>query len=54
VAGAKQVLLFHHDPRRTDDELDEIMQGVTNSGIVVEAAAEGRVLELGGNSREDS
>jgi ribonuclease BN (tRNA processing enzyme) len=48
VAGAKRVLLFHHDPRRTDDELDEIVGGVSNGGIVVEAAIEGRVLELGG------
>jgi hypothetical protein len=46
VAGAKRLLLFHHDPRRTDDELDEIVGGIS-SDLVVEAAAEGQMLELG-------
>lgn len=40
-AGAKRVLLFHHDPPRTDDQIDEI-----SAGLGVEAAAEGLVISL--------
>lgn len=42
AAGARRVLLFHHDPARTDDEIDAIagrFPGVT-------AAAEGMVIDL--------
>ncbi len=47
-AGAARVLLFHHDPARTDDEVDGIERGLrTGEHVVVEAAREGRVLELG-------
>ncbi len=47
VCRAKRLLLFHHDPSRTDTELTEIV-GSLESGLVVEAATEGTVLELGG------
>jgi phosphoribosyl 1,2-cyclic phosphodiesterase len=47
TAGAKKVLLFHHDPRRTDDEIDEIVARQGGAGIVVEAAAEGSVVDVG-------
>lgn len=47
AAGARGVLLFHHDPDRTDDEIDTIMAEATGSTLVdVAAAAEGQVLEL--------
>ena len=45
--GVKQLLFFHHDPVRTDDELDEIVArqqdavAATGSGLVVGAATEG-------------
>lgn len=46
VAGAKRLLLFHHDPRRTDQELDDIVAGLSST-VSVQAASEGQVLELG-------
>ena len=45
--GVPRVLLFHHDPARTDDELDEIVATCVGMDPVVEAAVEGTVLELG-------
>jgi ribonuclease BN (tRNA processing enzyme) len=46
VCKAKRLLLFHHDPRRTDAELDEIL-GELDDGLCVEAAREGQTYELG-------
>ncbi len=46
VAGAKAVLLFHHDPTRTDEELDTIVAGFADAGVPVTAAAEGAVMDL--------
>ena len=46
AARVKRVLLFHHDPPRTDDQLDAIMAALPPSAIPVEAAAEGSVIEL--------
>ncbi|MBK8540165.1 MAG: GAF domain-containing protein [Ardenticatenia bacterium] len=52
-AGVRELALFHHDPWRTDDELDAIVvqarQRVVNAGGALEvfAAAEGRVIEMG-------
>jgi phosphoribosyl 1,2-cyclic phosphodiesterase len=45
-AGAHRVVLFHHDPPRTDDQLDAILAGVADAGIEVIAAAEGMSLDL--------
>lgn len=45
VCKAKRLLLFHHDPRRTDAELGEILQGL-DSSVCVEGATEGRILQL--------
>jgi phosphoribosyl 1,2-cyclic phosphodiesterase len=47
AAGAKRLLLFHHDPARTDDQLDAIVAAQRGGPIRVEAAAEGTVIELG-------
>jgi phosphoribosyl 1,2-cyclic phosphodiesterase len=44
AAGARRVLLFHHDPARTDDEVDAI--AARFPGAPVHPAAEGAVLEL--------
>lgn len=45
-AGARSVLLFHHDPTRTDDELDDLVASFAGAGIPVTAAAEGTTLTL--------
>ncbi len=46
LAGARSVLLFHHDPDRTDVELDAIVDSLASSPLLVTAAAEGNVLAL--------
>lgn len=45
-AGAKSVMLFHHDPDRTDDDLDKIVASLNGTKPKVSAAAEGSVIEL--------
>ncbi len=53
-AGARRLLLFHHSPERSDDELDGIVhdlrRGLADRGSVlrVDAAAEGVALALSG------
>jgi phosphoribosyl 1,2-cyclic phosphodiesterase len=51
-AGAKKLLLFHHDPSHTDEQVDQILahcRGLAaGSTMEIEAAAEGSVLEVGG------
>lgn len=46
VSGVKRLALFHHDPSRTDDELDAISQEAQNPDFEVFAAREGQVIEL--------
>jgi phosphoribosyl 1,2-cyclic phosphodiesterase len=46
AAGAKTVLLFHHDPHRTDAQIDKIIADLGDPGIRVIAAREGMVLTL--------
>jgi phosphoribosyl 1,2-cyclic phosphodiesterase len=46
AAGARRVLLFHHDPNRTDDEMDALVARFAESPIPVSAAREGQVLDL--------
>ncbi|HYE76526.1 MAG TPA: MBL fold metallo-hydrolase [bacterium] len=45
-AGARRLLLFHHDPPRTDDQIDLIVGALQNGPVPVGAAAEGMVIEL--------
>jgi phosphoribosyl 1,2-cyclic phosphodiesterase len=48
-AQARRVVLFHHDPDRTDDELDEIVAGLQDrygEQIEIIAATEDLVLQL--------
>jgi phosphoribosyl 1,2-cyclic phosphodiesterase len=45
-AGAKHVLLFHHDPNRTDEELDACVARFQGTSVTVTAAAEGSVIDL--------
>jgi ribonuclease BN (tRNA processing enzyme) len=47
-AGAATVLLFHHDPERTDGEVAAIEEGFqATAGVRVEAAREGSTYQLG-------
>ncbi len=46
TAGARRVLLFHHDPRRTDDELDQIARSVQSAPVPVTLAREGDCVPL--------
>lgn len=46
AAGARRVVLFHHDPARTDDELDALVRSYLGSAGEVTAAAEGMVIDL--------
>lgn len=45
-AGVGSVLLFHHDPTRSDDEIDELVRTFADAGVPVAAAAEGTMLNL--------
>ncbi|HTW20060.1 MAG TPA: MBL fold metallo-hydrolase [Mycobacteriales bacterium] len=45
-AGARSLMLFHHAPTRTDDEIDEILAELATDGLPVRAACEGLVLDL--------
>ena len=45
AAGAGRVVLFHHDPARTDDEVDAIVDRFTNAGLPVSAAVEGSTID---------
>ena len=46
AAGARRLVLFHHDPGRTDDQLDAIVDGLAGGPVPVTAAAEGMVLSV--------
>lgn len=47
-AGARQLVLFHHAPARTDDQVDEIARAAAAaSSVPVVAAAQGMVLVPG-------
>jgi phosphoribosyl 1,2-cyclic phosphodiesterase len=44
--GVPRVLLFHHDPSRTDDEVDAIERSLGSDTVRVEAAREGVTIEV--------
>lgn len=44
AAGARQVLLVHHKPDRTDSELEKLAAGLPDSPIPVALAADGEVI----------
>jgi ribonuclease BN (tRNA processing enzyme) len=46
AAQVRQLMLYHHDPARTDDEIDAIVKSYENAAIVVTAAVSGTVLDL--------
>ena len=45
-AGAARLVLFHHDPPRTDDDIDAVVASFAGGSLAVVAAAEGMVLDL--------
>lgn len=45
-AGAKSVMLYHHDPDRTDDQLDGIIASLNGTKPSVIAAAEGAIINI--------
>ena len=45
-AAARQVVLFHHQPDRTDDALDQVARGFMTAPVSVAVAAEGQVLDV--------
>jgi len=45
-AGARQVLLFHHDPPRTDDAIDALVASHAGARVPVAGASEGLVIDL--------
>ncbi len=47
AAEVRQLMLYHHDPARTDDEIDSIVTGYKGVEIPVTAAVQGTVLDLG-------
>jgi phosphoribosyl 1,2-cyclic phosphodiesterase len=47
VARARSLLLFHHAPDRTDDELDAIVAAFAGAPVPVSAAVEGATLRIG-------
>jgi phosphoribosyl 1,2-cyclic phosphodiesterase len=46
AAGVRTLVLFHHDPCRTDDEIDSLVAAHRGRTVAVVAAAEGLVIEL--------
>jgi len=52
AAGVGQLVLFHHDPSRTDDQIDAVVAACQGGSSPVSAAAEGTVLTLPAGDRE--
>jgi phosphoribosyl 1,2-cyclic phosphodiesterase/CheY-like chemotaxis protein len=55
-AGVKRLGLFHHDPMRTDEQLDKVVEAARERAarqggrLEIFAAAEGQVIELAGSA----
>ena len=45
-AGARRLLLFHHDPPRTDVDIDAVVAAHASGPVPVAGAAEGMVIDL--------
>ena len=56
AAGARRLMLYHHDPQRDDDGVDNLLwrarslAASTGNGLQVDAAAEGDVIEVRGHA----
>jgi ribonuclease BN (tRNA processing enzyme) len=51
AAGARQVCLFHHAPRRTDREIDEIADRFRGGSVPILVAADGLTFRLATQNR---
>ncbi len=49
-SGAKELILYHHDPDHTDAVIDKVVADARNHYPKVRAAAEGMVIELDQNA----
>ena len=47
AAGAKSLVVYHHDPDRTDDQIDQVAAHYAGAKVSFEPAAEGGILHLG-------
>jgi phosphoribosyl 1,2-cyclic phosphodiesterase len=47
AGGVPEVLLYHHDPPRTDPEIDALVKRYAGRSVNVEGARQGRVIDLG-------
>ncbi|MEM9221241.1 MAG: MBL fold metallo-hydrolase [Pseudomonadota bacterium] len=50
-AGVEHTILFHHDPNRTDDEIDALAAGIEAKGISASFARQGNTVRLFGEHR---
>jgi ribonuclease BN (tRNA processing enzyme) len=46
AAQVSQLMLYHHDPARTDDQIDSIVSAYKDAGIPVTAAVQATVMDL--------
>jgi phosphoribosyl 1,2-cyclic phosphodiesterase len=46
AASVPRVLLFHHDPPRTDDQIDALVARYQGRAVAVDAARQGTVIDL--------
>jgi phosphoribosyl 1,2-cyclic phosphodiesterase len=46
--GVPRVILFHHDPPRTDEQLDALVASYRSAPVKVEGARQGSVIDLPG------
>jgi len=51
AASVPRVLLFHHDPPRTDDQLDALVARYGSSPVQVQGARQGSVIDLTASGR---
>lgn len=52
AAGAAELMLFHHGPRRTDDEIDALVAEHSGAEVRVRAAIEGDLVQVGAVGRD--
>ena len=45
-AGVSKLMLFHHDPNRTDDAIDDIVSRLSHASVPLEATVEGSTYEI--------
>jgi phosphoribosyl 1,2-cyclic phosphodiesterase len=53
-SGAKELVLYHHDPEHTDSIVDKVVADARNYYPKVRAAAEGLVIQLGAKGQGSS